>query len=68
MNPAICEAEMREQYDRSRLSSIGISFERALQSPAICISLIATIKNRRKQAARYASAAAIQYQQIKEAA
>lgn len=63
----INESDLRDQYDRAGLAPIGISFDRAIQSPVILISLIAAIKGRRRTAARQARAAAIQYQQTKEA-
>lgn len=64
----ITETDLREQYDRAGLAPIGISFNMAIQSPVILISIIAAIKGRRRTAARQARAAAIQYQINQEAA
>jgi hypothetical protein len=55
-------AELREQYDRAGLEYIGVSFDRAIASPVILISLVAGINGARKRAARQARAAAINYQ------
>jgi phosphoribosylanthranilate isomerase len=63
----ITEADLREQFDRCGLASL-MTFERAIQSGAILISLIAAIKGRRTAAARRAQFVAIQYQQTQEAA
>lgn len=62
------EAELREQYARTWLDRIGVSFDRAMQSPVILISLIAGINGARRRAARQAHAAAINYQQLQESA
>lgn len=61
------DAELREQYTRTDLSAVGITFERAIASPVILISLIAGINGARRRAARQARSAAIQYQQTQEA-
>lgn len=63
----ISEAELRDQFDRTGLAGL-MTFERAIQSGAILISLIAAIKGRRTVAARRAQYVAIQYQQTREAA
>ena len=63
----ITEADLREQFDRTGLASL-MTFDRAIQSGAILISLIAAIKGRRSSAARRAQFVAIQYQQTQEAA
>lgn len=66
--PAITEAELREQFNRSGLEAEGIRFEVAVQSDAIRITLINAIQARRRLAARQAMTAAIQFQTPKEAA
>lgn len=58
----ITEAELRDQFDRSGLAGVGITYERAIQSAPVLISLIAAIKARRRIAARQAQWVAIQYQ------
>ena len=63
----ITDADLREQYARTGLASVGIGYERAISSPVIVLSLIAAIRGRRRIAARQAQFAAIQYQQTKEA-
>lgn len=69
MTPTLpTDAELREQYARTDLSAVGITFERAIASPVILISLIAGINGARRRAARQARSAAIQYQQTQEAA
>ena len=62
----INRTDLREQYDIARLDAIGISFDRAIASPILLISLIAAIKGRRRTAARQARYVAIQYQQTQE--
>ena len=61
------EAELREQYQRTGLHRIGISFEHAMAMPAVRIALNGAIQGLRRRAARQAREAAINYQ-IKEAA
>lgn len=65
---SITDTELREQYARTGLASVGIDYARAIGSPVILISLIAAIKGRRRIAARQAQWVAIQYQQTQEAA
>lgn len=59
----ITEAEQREQYERTGLARLGLSFERAMQSESIRIAINSAIKGLRRLNARRARDAAIQYQQ-----
>ena len=61
-NHTITEAALREQYERTALANIGISFEKALDSPVIAPFLKNSVIASRKAAARQAQYAAINYQ------
>ena len=56
------DAELREQYERTGLARIGMSFERAMTSEAVRIALAGAVRGRRRLAARQAQSAAINFQ------
>ena len=62
MIDSICIAEKREQYDRSGLARLGISFERAMATASMRISIEAAIRHRHRTASKQAHKAAINYQ------
>lgn len=66
MKSNVTSAELCAQYERSGLAQVGISYERAIASPVILVSLIAGINGARRRAARQARAAAINYQITQE--
>lgn len=61
------DAELRQQYERTGLYRIGMTFERAMQIDAVALSMRVAIQCRWRREAEQAKRAAINYQ-VKEAA
>jgi hypothetical protein len=64
MKPAIeiSDAELRAEYEKTALHTVGVTFDRAIEIPAIRTALAGPIKHRRIMAAKQGADSAIQHQ------
>ena len=64
MKPAmeIPDSELRIEYEKTALHTVGVTFDRAMEIPAVRTALAGSIKHRRIMAAKHGAASAIQHQ------